>query len=66
MNLAKAFALGLGYIISMALAILVPLGARLWKSIFSSNDLEIGNSDKRYQIKSIFFFGIGIALGSRI
>ena len=65
MDLAKAFALGLSYIVLMALTILVPLGARLWQSIFWSNNLKISNL-KWYQVKSICLFGIGIVLGSGI
>ena len=72
LNLIKACALGFAYIILMVLDILVPLGARLWKSIFLTNDLEIDNSFQAYhqskskwnQVKSISLLGIGIALGS--
>ena len=72
LDLIKACTLGFAYIILMTLGILVPIGARLWQSIFLSNDLEIGNSfqashqskRKWNQVKSISLLGIGIALGS--
>jgi len=72
LDLIKACALGFACIILMVLDILVPLGARLWKSIFLTNDLEIDNSFQAYhqskwkwnQVKSISLLGIGIALGS--